>query len=421
MISQNQPPVVSRQATIKHGQYRDKIVYVPNMCDHSHILAAAMRFHGIPAQVLPMTDDESLAIGLDWCNGRECLPCFLTTGDYVRLSRQPGFDPARSVLLMASSTGACRFGQYSVLQRRILDEIGMGAMEIIVPDANNAYQGFGENPTQLRQLAWQGAVAIDSLQKLQHQYRPYEVYPGSTNSVYQTCLDHLIAAVDQGGGKHLEAVMHVIAGRFETLPIQREEPRPLIALLGEVYMRFNDYSNMNIVQRIEQAGGEVMVASMMEWFYYTNWEYARANRMVGHHLEALKTWLIDRYQFYYEAKLVAPVKHLLHHPYEVSVDRLMNHIKPYYDPSLGNETVLTLGKAVEMAHQGASGIVNVMPFSCMPGIITATIASRMRKDLDHIPWLDVMYDTQGGTNLNTRMEAFMYQAHHFMRRRTPAA
>ena len=59
---------------------------------------------------------------------------------------------------------------------------------------------------------------------------------------------------------------------------------------------------------------------------------------------------------------------------------------------------------------GLSGIVNVMPFSCMAGIITAGMAPRIRADLGGVPWLDVIYDAQGGTNVNTRLEAFMYQA-----------
>ena len=52
----------------------------------------------------------------------------------------------------------------------------------------------------------------------------------------------------------------------------------------------------------------------------------------------------------------------------------------------------------------------------MPGIITAGMAPRLRSDLDNIPWLDVIYDAQEGTNINTRLEAFMYQVKQFQRR-----
>jgi predicted nucleotide-binding protein (sugar kinase/HSP70/actin superfamily) len=96
----------------------------------------------------------------------------------------------------------------------------------------------------------------------------------------------------------------------------------------------------------------------------------------------------------------------------------MDNIRPYYEPVLGTEAALTMGEAIELAKHGASGILNIMPFSCMPGIISAGLAPRIRADLDDIPWLDVTFDARGGTNFQTRLEAFMYQAAQYRRRRT---
>ena len=118
------------------------------MCDHVYVLAAALEAHHLPSEVLPPPNNETLAIGLDLCKGRECLPCFTCTGDIIYRSRQPDFDPAQSVLLMPTTSGPCRFGQYSALQRDILDREGLAEMEIISPSAENSYQGFGDNPTK---------------------------------------------------------------------------------------------------------------------------------------------------------------------------------------------------------------------------------------------------------------------------------
>jgi predicted nucleotide-binding protein (sugar kinase/HSP70/actin superfamily) len=74
-----------------------------------------------------------------------------------------------------------------------------------------------------------------------------------------------------------------------------------------------------------------------------------------------------------------------------------------------------MGKAIDFIKNGAAGIINVMPFACMPGTITASIAPRIRADYNNVPWLDISYDTQGGTNIKTRLEAFMYQAEQFAR------
>ena len=39
----------------------------------------------------------------------------------------------------------------------------------------------------------------------------------------------------------------------------------------------------------------------------------------------------------------------------------------------------------------------------------------IREDLNNIPWLDISFDLQKSTNVQTRLEAFMYQAQHFQR------
>ena len=125
----------------------EKTVYVPYMSDHCVAIAGGMVAHGIPATVMARPDDKSLALGLDVCRGRECLPCFTTTGDMLRLVRQPGFQPEKSQILMVTSCGPCRFGQYIPLQKALLAANGAGAVEFISPSAQNNYQGFGKKPT----------------------------------------------------------------------------------------------------------------------------------------------------------------------------------------------------------------------------------------------------------------------------------
>ena len=74
-------------------------IYVPYMSDHSHAIAAALVAHGFDARVMPRPDEETLAMGLDLCRGKECLPCFITTGDIIRLSHDAEFRPENSQIL----------------------------------------------------------------------------------------------------------------------------------------------------------------------------------------------------------------------------------------------------------------------------------------------------------------------------------
>jgi predicted nucleotide-binding protein (sugar kinase/HSP70/actin superfamily) len=336
-------------------------------------------------------------------------------GDVIRRLRQPDIDPPQTLLLLATAGGPCRFGQYHVLLRHVLDEQGFAATEIAAPSAENAYRGFGDRPVAFRQLAWNGFVAVDLLQALLHSHRPYERHAGETDLLYQEGLAQILIAVQQGGGPLVQA-MRWIGDAFRRLPVDRHAPRPRIGMVGEIFVRQNRPSNREVIRQIEALGGEVILANMMEFLYYVNWWSALKHSRRLHWREVLTLKIPDAYQRFCEFRLSRPVADLLYHRFEARSARLMRHTAAYMDPVISTEAVLSVGKAVELAHDGAAGILNVLPFTCMPGVITAGLAPRIRQDLGGIPWLDLSYDMQQSTNLQTRLEAFMYQAVQFQRR-----
>jgi predicted nucleotide-binding protein (sugar kinase/HSP70/actin superfamily) len=304
--------------------------------------------------------------------------------------------------------------------RHILDQHGLGAVEVLSPTADNSYHGFGDNPGALRRLAWQGIVALDLQHALLHRFRPYAVDPAAAEAIYAEGLARTADALRRRG-KGLAGIVRWCADELAALPQTPQPPRPVIGLIGEIYLRFSGYANQRLTRMVEDLGGEVIVATMMEWLYYTNWWHiykAKAHHKVR---ARLVTSISDIYQRMVEHRLARGVVHHLRHTHETPTATLMHAIEPYFEPAISTEAVLTLGKAIDLAHHGAAGILNVMPFSCMPGIITAGLAPRLRQDLDHIPWLDISYDLQKTTNIRTRLEAFMYQAAHYQRRRTLSA
>jgi predicted nucleotide-binding protein (sugar kinase/HSP70/actin superfamily) len=397
---------------MKKRHRSDKTIYIPYISDHAYAVEAAFKAIGQHAKVM-MPSEESLDIGLDLTIGKECSPCFMTTGDIVRQTQQPDFDSARSVILMPTTAGPCRFGQYAALVRDILNKAGLEQLEIISPSASNSYQGLGKHSMKLRQLVWQGTVAIDILQKLLYEYRPYQINSGETDEIYQRCLARIKKTLE--AGQSLIETMKWIATQFVQLPIDRREPRPIIGIIGEIYIRLNHYANQNLIRQVEAIGGEVRMASMMEWLYFVNWAMKHNSWQSNRFKSFFNIWLVDYYQQHKEHQLLKPVQHLLRHSQETPVTKLMDNIRPYYEPALQTEAVLSMGKAIDFAKLGLNGILNLMPFSCMPGIITAGMAPRIRADLGNIPWLDVVFDAQGGTHFNTRLEAFMYQATQFHR------
>lgn len=394
-----------------------KTIYLPYMSDHGRALVGTFRHHGLRGEVLPPPDEETLAIGLDLCRGRECLPCFLATGDVIRACRHGKVDADNSVLFMPASPGPCRFGQYRILQRTLLDREGFGGVEILSPTSENSYRGFGARPHALRLLAWQSIVAVDLLLKLLYEFRPYELEPGVTDAAYQRGLQRIEDAAAEGGGAHLIAAMDAIAADFAALPVDRATRRPVVVVVGEIYLMLNAYGNQQLIRELERSGAEVVTGSLGEWLHFADETQMDREVRFGSWRGLVGTKLLSKYKRRIEKRLHARVAHLLRQPPDAPMRDLLEMSRAYFDPLLGTEATLTLGAVVHLARNGAAGVVNVMPFSCMPGIVVASIATRLRRDFDQLPWLDIIFDGQRITNIRTRLEAFVHQVKQFARTR----
>jgi predicted nucleotide-binding protein (sugar kinase/HSP70/actin superfamily) len=187
-----------------------------------------------------------------------------------------------------------------------------------------------------------------------------------------------------------------------------------VAILGELYVMLNAESNLELVRAVEGAGGEVLLGTFADWLYYVNWQRRQQALRFGRYGDYLGAAFTDLYQHRVEARLTRAVRGALRHPAEAPVGEAMTLLRPWYEPALGTEAVLTMGRALDVARHGLGGVINVLPFSCMPGTVVASMAPTLREALGGIPWLDVVFDGQEETNLHTRLGAFMHQAlqHH---------
>jgi predicted nucleotide-binding protein (sugar kinase/HSP70/actin superfamily) len=398
-----------------------RTIFIPCISDHSHAVAGAMRSVGLRAEVLPPPDQETMAIGVSLCRGRECLPCFLCAGDLVRKCRAPGFDPQSAAFFLPTGPGPCRFGQYRVLHKAILEDLGFGDVVLVSPTTEDSYGLFGAEALRLRRRCWEAIVAVDLLTKLLHEHRPYEVAPGSSDEAYRAGLEGVVRAMEGGGGRAALAALARAGRRFDGIATRARGSRPAVGLVGELYLTLNRASNLEIVRVLEGVGAEVVQGTFADWLHFVDWRRRREAFLLRRWRELLEALATDGYQRFVERRLARALASVLRRPPEEGVPRAMARLRGFWEPDLGTEATLTMGRALDLGHQGLSGIVNVLPFSCMPGNVVVCLAPRLRRELGGIPWLDVAFDGQRETNLRTRLEAFMHQAAQQHRRLREAA
>ena len=330
--------------------------------------------------------------------------------------QRPDFDPKHSAFFMPSGTGPCRFGQYHRFHRLVLDELGYPEVPIYAPDQSETlYEDLGlVGGGDFARLGWQGVVAVDVLEKKLRETRPYEVKPGQTDKVYRQYLSRVGETIATRGD--LMEVLKAARRAFEQIPVNNPGSKPVIGLVGEIYTRANKFANENVILEIESLGAETWMPPIAEWILYTNhtaiWRAIRLRK----YSNLLELLLTHRVQTRLEHELENTFKGSLRNFGEPSIRETLKRAQPYLDPSFEGEAILSIGKATDYLLKGASGLVNIMPFTCMPGTIVNALLKRYREDHQNIPFLNLSYDGQEQTNTRTRLEAFMYQVQQYRQR-----
>jgi predicted nucleotide-binding protein (sugar kinase/HSP70/actin superfamily) len=409
--TQEEIPSLLKQKVASYEDHR--VLYIPYMCDHAFAFEAAMNACGQEAHVMEESDENTLILGRKFTSGRECYPCILTTGDLVKFLRKPDTKSERSAFFMPKANGPCRFGQYHNLHRIILDELGYSNVPIISPDSEDGYSTVSNLDGDFRKLAWKGMVATDLLIKLLHQTRPYEKNKGESDRVYRLCLEQLCKTIASKGD--IEETLSWAKGMFAKIEKDRKERKPIIGIVGEIYIRSNRFSNNDVVRKVEALGGEVWLAGMAEWICYTTYMYKRQSRLERKYKDYAKGWLTDWVQKRKEHRLEKRLDGAILGCYEPDVADVLNLASPYLHESFGGEAILSIGKAIDYMNEGLSGIINTMPFTCMPGTIVTAISKKLREDFGNFPWLNLAYEGQEDSNEITRLEAFMHQAKEFQK------
>ncbi len=398
-----------------------KKLYLPNMADGVYGMAAAFQACGIDAEVMPEPDEESLKWGRRYTSGRECYPCILTTGDMVKITKREDFDPSKTAFFMPSGNGPCRFGQYNRYQRLVLDELGFKEVPVYAPDQDgNFYRELGAvKGGNFPRLAWWGIVAADLLDKIVRETRPYETNRGESEKVYWESVHSVCDAIRRK--EFPEKELKEAKEKFKNIAVENPGSRPVVGLVGEIYVRSNRFSNENLITKLEALGAEVRMPGISEWIYYTNFCNKRRTWQRRNFGDYVRTITNDFFQHKDEKRIEEILNGDLRSGHEPRVEAIIKKAESYIPDTFEGEAVLSIGKALDMIAQGAHGLVNAMPFTCMPGTVVNAVLKRLREDNNNIPYLNMVYEGAEDTNSMTRMEAFVHQAREFMERRVKKA
>jgi predicted nucleotide-binding protein (sugar kinase/HSP70/actin superfamily) len=188
---------------------------------------------------------------------------------------EPGVRPEKISFFMPDHNGPCRFGQYNRFQRLLFDKLGYKDTMIVSPSNDVSYEDIsGGHGTKFRFNAWKGFVAVDMLRKFYQERKPYEITEGSVKLFYENCLQDVIKCLENKA-KDLPDVILASALRFDAIPLDRGIRKPIVAVVGEIFMRDNAFCSGNLVQKLEAFGAEKWIVPFAEWLSFSTLRYHR--------------------------------------------------------------------------------------------------------------------------------------------------
>jgi predicted nucleotide-binding protein (sugar kinase/HSP70/actin superfamily) len=321
-----------------------------------------------------------------------CVPFKYVIGSFLEVLESDGAD----TVFMAGGIGPCRFGLYGHTAKLILHKIGYDPRFVIVEPPAGRWLKFMFEILKLAHwkynkvlpaMRWGTAkmeltdwieeelymkrIAYEPKRRMSEQiYRKYVELVYNADS-YETLDKIKKDAIDEFG-----SVMPIDPDRDDVIDIE---------LTGEIFILLEPYANMEIVRRLGEMGVRVSRTS------------------------SSTKWIKERVLTFLSEKGV-----------EKSHERAIRKAYPWMKVPFGGEGIETIGHTVEAAEKGMDGIIQVMPFSCMPEVSAKDILPEVAKAVG-IPFYSFIFDEHAGeAGFQTRLESFIERAKERKRRKLKA-
>ena len=404
---------------------KGRCLFIPRMGESSvRAFVAAFQSAGIEASAVPPSDQRTLELSGEHISGEECYPVRVVLGDFLKVIATHG--PDRVALFLPTTCGPCRFGQYSHYLKKVLQKLGFRGVPVISPSSSNGYDGMTIGSNGLLRTSWRAIMVSDILHRMLLSIRPYERNSGETDAVYNDGLDDICRVLVHSGIDQRTRMGMLTASLKRSRDLLRSVPvvekkLPVIGIVGEIFCRLSEFSNQDMIRRIESCGAECRLSGITEWIAYANHYQKEELHIAGKRFSldmlkaGVKDWILHRD----EHALLEPFRNDLEE--EAGLGDILERSRPYlpHQGAIG-EMVLNVGKAIYLWEKGASGIIDISPFSCMNGIVCQAVYPRVSDEHDGIP-IRVFFFDQSRKDLDQDIAIFMDLVRSYMLRKASRA
>ncbi len=439
-IIRNGMPMVKRSdGRILPMNDPDVTFLIPSMGRLStELFAAVFKAGGFSVASHPPPDEGILKLGRANTTCKECLPLILTTGTLLNYAYHKKRPEETLVYFMASASGPCRFGQYSIFMADLIRRLKIPDVAVFSLTSDNTYSGLEKHIDYYK--IWMSIVISDIMEDVRSMILANAKDPGQGVDIFNTEWRRILQKMETGDFQSLLRQLEDTAVRIAKIPMkQLAKQVPTLLLTGEIYVRRDPLSRQYITEKLAEKGFAVICSPISEWIRYSDyildidgfWQKMSIS-------EKLRFYIRQMFMRRHENRVNRSLSKtgLLHHG-APDVRTVIRNASHYISPNLGGEAILTIGSAMTEVASSVCGVIAIGPFGCMPNRLSESILSeimipsdkfkmnqrgnhleKILSDIDSLPFLAIESDGSPFPQLiEAKLESFCLRAerlHHKM-------
>ena len=394
---------------------RRRTILAPTFASgYTEFFPTFFKMAGYNLVVLPMGDKECVELGLQYANNEVCYPATIVVGSLLKALRSGQYNLDDVAVIITQTGGQCRATNYIMLIKKALVAAGFEKVPVLSLALGNTLAneqpGFVVDFKKLALPALFTLLYADCLSRMYYAARPRELQRGKAKEIQNKYIEKsfpLIEAHNYKGLRKLlaEAVKEYMAN------MDCDKPLPQIGVVGEIYIKYNEFGHLNVLDWLADQGVEVIAPSIYN-FFMNSFVNRHINKELHIKPVSAPLWLTDmgyriiwHYAKVYD-DICAPFPYYrpyadMFHDAELA-SRIINMAANF------GEGWLIPAEMSALAESGVKNIVSLQPFACISNhIISKGIEKKIRQ---YYPDLNMLFlDFDGGTS-----EANVFNRLHFM-------
>ncbi len=444
IISKNKKTLIVDNAGKEHELTSPEVeVIIPSMGNFStEAFSAICRSAGMNSRSLPVPTTETLKHGRGNTTCKECLPFILTTGSLVEYCRNKhtngngipksdslsnGKNGKKILFFMPHGYGPCRQGQYYISLKDIISNLKLKDIGILSMDDEASFEDLG---TDFFLKGWLAISIADVIHDIESVIKTLAVNKTEAYKILNEEWSRILFSLENENRKGIFRQLKESAKELASIELKMPlEEAKVVSLIGEIYVRREEFSRGDLVQTLVSNGFVVRTAPISEYIYYSNYLIKKGIVDGSDYKSRIQITIKDKYQRYYERKIknIFAVTGLFK-PEMVEIEKTVDYAKELISEKLVGETILTTGLALRDILDEACGVISIGPFNCMPSRLSEAILNKEMtlegkykygklkrngypEEISSLPFLYIESDGNPFPQITqSRLEIFMMQA-----------